>query len=90
MRFEDLIHRRRETLGKITDHFLNRVDSLPTAREQIIDALEANIDPKRSPTFRSGKTGNWKEHFTEEHKKLFKEVAGDVLVRLGYEKNNIW
>ena len=44
----------------------------------------------KSPTFRSGKTGEWKKHFTDEHKAIFKEIAGDLLVRLGYEKNNNW
>ena len=48
------------------------------------------IQPKKSHTFRLGKTGGWKEYFTEEHKKLFKDVAGDLLVRLGYEKNDDW
>jgi len=49
------------------------------------------LDPARkSHTFRSGQTGGWREHFTDEHKKLFKDVAGDLLVRLGYEKNNEW
>jgi hypothetical protein len=35
-------------------------------------------------------TGGWREFFTEEHKQLFKDVAGDLLVRLGYEKDNNW
>jgi hypothetical protein len=48
------------------------------------------IQPKKSHTFRSGKTGGWREHFTEEHKTLFKEVAGELLVKLGYEKSNDW
>jgi len=90
VRFEDVIHNRRETIGKIVDHFLKRVDTLPASRDQIIDALEANIDPLRSPTFRSGKTGEWKKYFKAEHIKLFKDVAGDLLIRLGYEKDNNW
>ena len=90
LRFEDVINNRRETLGQVADHFLKRVNTLPSSREQIIDALEANIDPKRSPTFRSGKTGEWKKYFKEEHKKLFKDTAGDLLIQLGYEKDNDW
>ena len=88
--FEEFIHQRRETLGKVVDHFLKRVDTLPASRDEIINALEANINPGRSPTFRSGKTGEWKKYFKEEHKNLFKEVAGDLLIRLGYEKDNNW
>jgi hypothetical protein len=56
----------------------------------ILDAFEASINPKKSPTFHSGKTGKWKKHFTDEHKKIFKDMAGDLLVKLGYEKNNDW
>ena len=90
LRFEDIMLNRREALGRITDHFLKRVDTLTVSREEIINALEANIDPKRSPTFRSGKTGEWKKYFKEEHKKIFKDVAGKLLVQLGYEKDDNW
>jgi hypothetical protein len=48
------------------------------------------IQPKKSQTFRSGKTGGWNEYFTDEHKSLFKAVARDLVVKLGYEKNNDW
>ena len=46
--------------------------------------------PKKSHTFRSGKTGGWREHFNDEHKKLFKDVTGGLLVKLEYEKDNDW
>ncbi len=41
------------------------------------------IQPRKSHTFRSGKTGGWREHFTDEHKRLFKDVAGDLLGEAG-------
>lgn len=87
--FEDLINDRAAALARIMDHVLARVP-LQAPRQLILDSLESSINPKRSPTFRSGKTGEWKKHFTEEHKNLFKEVAGDLLVRLGYEDSNDW
>lgn len=87
--FEDLIHNRIETLTRIMDHLLERVP-LRASRQLILDSLEASINPAKSPTFRSGKTGEWKKYFTEEHKALFKEVAGDLLARLGYEENGDW
>jgi len=89
LHFEDLIHARAATLTRIMDHLLNRVP-LQTPRELILDALESSINPTKSPTFRSGKTGEWKKHFTEEHKTIFKEVAGDLLIGLGYEKDGNW
>jgi len=63
---------------------------IPTPREQALSILVEAIQPGRSHTFRSGKTGGWREHFTDEHKTLFKDVAGDLVVRLGYEKTNDW
>jgi hypothetical protein len=63
---------------------------LPFPREKALGVLNAAIQPRRSRTFRAGKAGGWREHFTLEHKRLFLDVAGDLLVRLGYEKNDNW
>ena len=87
--FEDLILDRTSALTRIMDHFLARAP-LHAPRQLILNSLEASINPGQSPTFRSGKTGEWKKHFTDEHKKIFKDVAGDLLVRLGYEKDGNW
>jgi hypothetical protein len=89
LHFEDLIHDRAATLTRIMDHLLTRAP-LRATRQLILDSLETSINPKKSPTFRSGKTGEWKKYFTGEHKKIFKDVAGDLLVKLGYEKDGDW
>ncbi|WP_321491590.1 sulfotransferase domain-containing protein [uncultured Desulfobacter sp.] len=41
-------------------------------------------------TKRKGIIGDWKNHLTHLHKKKFKEIAGDLLIELGYEKNHEW
>jgi len=87
--FEDLIHDRTKVLNHIIDHFLARVP-LQTDQGLLFESLERSINPNKSPTFRSGKTGEWKKHFTNEHKKIFKEVAGNLLIRLGYEESRDW
>ena len=87
--FEDLVNNRGAALNCIVDHFLARIP-LTVPRKTILDSLESSINPGKSPTFRSGKIGEWKKLFTSEHKKIFKDVAGDLLVKLGYEKNNDW
>lgn len=87
--FEDLINDRASALTRVMDHALART-SIQAPRQSILDSLESSINPKRSPTFRSGKTGEWKKHFTDEHKHIFKRVAGDLLIRLGYEKDHTW
>jgi hypothetical protein len=39
---------------------------------------------------RKGIAGDWKNVFTEEDKEVFKEAAGEMLVKLGYEKDDRW
>lgn len=41
-------------------------------------------------TFREGKIGAWKEHFSDAHKTTFKQLTGSLLIELGYENNNNW
>ena len=90
IRYEDLVRDQHPTLGAMADHFLKRIDSLPNTREEIMAKLETSINPTKSPTFRSGKTGEWKKYFTDEHRQVFKQVAGDLLIRLGYESSYDW
>lgn len=89
IRFEELVNDRERALSSILGHFLNRVP-LAIPRTRMLSALERSINPRRSPTFRSGKTGEWRKHFTAEHKRLFRSVAGGLLHRLGYEQDDDW
>jgi hypothetical protein len=43
-----------------------------------------------SPTFRKGTIGDWRNHFEPEHKTAFRELAGQALIELGYEKDMDW
>lgn len=90
IRFEDLINNRDATLGAMLDEVESIGYQIPTPREKALLVLTEAIQPRKSHTFRSGKTGGWKTHFTEGHKELFKDVGGDLLIRLGYEKDNDW
>jgi hypothetical protein len=50
--------------------------------------LASEEDQKRH--IRSGRAGQWREHFGPEHVARFKELNGDLLLRLGYESNADW
>ncbi|WP_263785474.1 sulfotransferase domain-containing protein [Salinibacter grassmerensis] len=39
---------------------------------------------------RSGRTSQWEDHFDDELKDRFKELAGNAVVQLGYEEDNDW
>jgi len=47
-------------------------------------------DEVQKKHLRKGMPGDWKNHFKDVHKKLFKEQWGDLLVRLKYEGSNDW
>jgi hypothetical protein len=74
----------------VLDHAVQRGFPLRTSRSTAIRALAESIDPQRSPTFRSGKVGAWRDRFSAENKQLFKQVAANLLVRLGYEQDDAW
>lgn len=40
--------------------------------------------------YRKGVAGDWKNHFNENHIKIFKEKYNDLLIQLGYEKDDNW
>jgi hypothetical protein len=90
LRFEDLILDRRAALNRLLDYLVGRGFTPHLPREQELDVLEQAITPKKSGTFRKGQPGNWREHFTAANVALFKAQTGDLLVRMGYEKDLDW
>lgn len=73
---------------------------LPVDDLQIADLLERSSfrfytgrqrgQENRRRFYRKGIAGDWKNHFTPEHSRVFKELAGDMLIRLGYEEDMAW
>lgn len=90
LRYEDLLSDQQEQLGRVYDHAVDRGFVARGERAAAIETVAAAIQPEASPTFRSGQPGGWRQHFTARHKELFKNVAGDLLIRLGYEQNQNW
>ncbi len=39
---------------------------------------------------RKGISGDWRNHFSDDHKARFKDIAGDLLIELGYETDKNW
>ncbi len=90
LRYEDLLNDSETQLGHIFDHASQRGFRTQSGRTEALEALSRAIRPEDSPTFRSGKAGGWKQYFNPKHKRLFKEICGDLLIRLGYEQNQNW
>lgn len=50
----------------------------------------ADIANDDNNVFTRSSTGNWKKFLKKEHRKAFKKAAGNLLIQLGYEKDNNW
>jgi hypothetical protein len=90
LRFEDFILDRPASLERVLAHAEQRGFPLQVERGRALQLLDEAINPQRSPTFRSGKVGGWKAQFSPENIRLFKEIASDLLIRLGYETGTDW
>ena len=55
-----------------------------------VEYIADNVYYRKSSTFRKGIVGDWMNHMTLEHKTAFKEVAGQLLIDLGYEADEDW
>jgi sulfotransferase 6B1 len=54
------------------------------------ERVTARAWSRRSATFRRGQIGDWRNHFSEEHRTVFKQIAGGQLIELGYEDDTAW
>ena len=60
----------------------NRFSRMSNGREQGDEDVTSH--------YRKGVAGDWKNHFTAQHRRAFKERYNDLLVELGYEKSSDW
>jgi len=97
LRYEDLLETPFEVMTKLWE-FLS-VKKISKALEKTIKAeMSSNPDEQwqaeRNESIASflpkGQAGNWQRLFTEKDKSVFKEVAGEMLVKWGYEKDLNW
>ena len=90
--FEELIGSRgggsdqqqRAAIRRIADHLGLRLTTWD------LDWIAGNAFASTSPTFRRGQIGTWRHEMGEAHKETFKEVAGQLLIDLGYELDLNW
>lgn len=90
LQYEAFFGDRQSVLRAILGHAMRRGFPLSQSLEEAIRVLERHIQPQRSPTFRKGGAGGWREAFTPHHKRLFKEYCPGFVTRLGYEKDEDW
>lgn len=90
IRYEDLLSEQQPALIRKMAEFYAERSTTSCDVEACVGKMSSSIAPQRSHTFRSGKRTGWRSEFTAEHSRRFVEVAGDLLIRLGYESNHDW
>jgi hypothetical protein len=96
VRYEDLLTSPEEEIGRLL-RFLGAAANEEAVKRCIeLSSFERWSEGRErgeedtSSFYRKGVAGDWREVFTERDKEAFKEVAGDVLIELGYERDNNW
>jgi hypothetical protein len=90
VRFEDLASESRlAAIRRMAEFYAQRCRGQVDI-DACVTAMAAGIAPHKSHTFRSGKKAGWRHEFTPAHYKVFQQLAGDLLIRLGYEPNHDW
>jgi Sulfotransferase domain len=96
VRYEDLLQRPDEEMAWLL-RFLGADASQETVRRCVGAASFERLSKGRKrgeedefSFFRKGVAGDWKNAFTAEDRKVFKEEAGDLLMELDYEQDDNW
>ena len=95
VRYENLLKSPGEEAGRLFE-FLGVDASEQTVQRCVRAASFETLSGGRSrgqeaaSFFRKGIAGDWKNAFTEQDKRDFKAVAGDLLIELGYERDSDW
>jgi hypothetical protein len=96
VRYEDLLERPNVEverllgfLGVDTDERLVQSCVSSASFEKLSRGRErGQEDP--SSFYRKGVAGDWRNYFSKEDRRVFKEEAGELLIRLGYEEDLDW
>jgi Sulfotransferase domain len=99
LRMEDATAAAADEVPKIMEFLgLGERNGLTSKRlRQIVADNEFNVLAGRSPGeedvkahYRKGVPGDWVNHFEAEHVDYFKQHHGELLIKLGYEKDDNW
>jgi hypothetical protein len=99
MPFERMLNHTKNSAFRIMQYMIVRMASIKSS-EAVVDTeiaehtmnlmVRSSDRTHHSPTFREGKTGSWRKHFTQKHVEQFKKTDSGWLVQLGYETDDNW
>ena len=89
IRYEDLLLDEEAGFRRLFSHYGFSLQSVEccvaTARRFSLGRVKG-----RSTHIRSGQPGDWRAHFSDDHKAAFKRLTDDAAVILGYETDSNW
>jgi hypothetical protein len=96
IRYEDLLA---DTVGELR-RALRELKGAEPDMERLEHAVKKNSFEEKAKRargeentgnfLRKGVSGDWKNYFTPEVARVFDEYAGDLLIKLGYERDHSW
>jgi hypothetical protein len=96
VRYEDLLGHPDEEVGRLAG-FLGADTSEKAVHRAVGSASFEKLSRGRergqedtSSFYRKGIAGDWKNYFTARDRQIYKEEAGELLIRLGYERDLDW
>lgn len=90
VRFEDLLgEQQTKTVTQIVDFYLSRTSRKLDRIKIVENALEA-IQSNQAHLFMQNKTSIWQQKLSSYQRQHFAEIAGNLLIELGYETNQNW
>lgn len=97
VRYEDLLENTYETLKNLLVTFFDISEINEEHLKAVIQKFSFENQTKRKKGeentksfLRKGIRGDWKNFFDEKEKEAFKKYSNDLLIKLGYEKDNDW
>jgi hypothetical protein len=90
IRFEELRKNQEQSYQRILDYLERKGYQPSISRQEAVISLGEAVQPKKSGTYRSGRVGDWRQHFSQANVDFFKQSTGDLLQKLGYEQDDAW
>jgi hypothetical protein len=94
IRYEDIIEDEEPVFRAMFAHYEFRPDVIERAvaitRRYSFETIKAKGGSGEKSHLRSGRSGEWREHFEPAHVELFKALYPGAVTRLGYEAGGDW
>lgn len=97
IRYEDMLNDTYQEMISLFSKMFPDNEFDPERIQKVVDKYSFENQTKRKPGeenttsfLRKGISGDWKNYFNDEAKAIFKKYAGEMLIKLGYEKDQNW